>query len=287
MRSSFISSLLLYLILGACTRPTYEKLKEGIVVHLKGDQAKQVKLLVISDKIIHVMASPTDTFSTEESLVVLPSSKSIVESRTTEDKNKVTLSTKSLSASVSLTTGEVVFADSTGKQILAEKNGGGKYFEKTKVENNDFFNIQQVFESPDDEAFYGLGGHQNGQVNYKGQDVELAQHNIVDVIPFLYSSKNYGILWENYSISKFGDPRDYQSLASLKTFSADGKEGGLTATYYVEDKVVNKKLEKSIDMEYLETQAVDSFPKAVSWKGKDLWEGSVASEAEGDHKFLV
>jgi len=286
MQRHLLSSLILCLILGACTKPAYEKLKDGIVVHLKGDQAKHVKLLVVSDKIIHVMASPTDTFSTEVSLMVLPSSNA-VEWKTTVDKDKVTLSTKSLSATISLTTGEVAFADSTGNQILAEKNGGGKYFEKTKVENSDFFKVQQVFESPDDEAFYGLGGHQNGQVNYKGQDVEMAQHNIVDVIPFLYSSKNYGILWENYSISKFGDPRDYQSLASLKTFSADGKEGGLTTTYYIEDKIVNTKLEKSIDMEYLETQPVDSFPKQVSWRGKVVWEGSVASDVEGDHKFLI
>lgn len=286
MRFSVPLLLILFSIIISCSGPSYEKLDSGVLVHLKGDQAKQVKLEVISDKIIHVVASPTDTFSKEQSLVVLPRS-SKPEWKILEDKDKVILSTKSLQASVSLTTGEVNFADSTGKQILAERQGGGKYFEKTKVENYDFFKIRQVFESPDDEAFYGLGGHQNGQVNYKGEDVEMAQHNIVDVIPFLYSSKNYGILWDNYSISKFGDPRDYQPLTSLKTFSTNGKEGGLTASYYVGDKVVETKQETLIDREFLETPQVDNFLKEVSYKGKVIWEGSVASDLEGDHKFVV
>lgn len=270
----------------SCSKPRYEKLEDGILFHPAIGESKQVKLQVISDKIIRVVASPTDTFSKEQSLVVLPGS-SKPEWKISGDKDKVTLSTKSLQASVVLATGEVSFADSTGKQILNEKQGGGKYFESTKVEGYDFFKIRQVFESPDDEAFYGLGGHQNGQVNYKGEDVELAQHNIVDVIPFLYSSKKYGILWDNYSISKFGDPRDYQPLTSMKTFSVDGKEGGLTANYFVGDKIVETKQEASIDREFLETPQVDNFSKDVSYKGKVVWEGSLASDVEGDHKFVV
>jgi alpha-D-xyloside xylohydrolase len=278
--------LFLCLLVASCDNPPYEKLDDGVLLRIKGDQAKQVKLQVISDKIIRVVASPTDTFSKEKSLVVLPQAEK-AEWKISEGEDKVILSTKSLQASVSLSTGEVIFSDSTGRQILSEKQGGGKYFEQTKVENNDFFKIRQVFGSTHDEAFYGLGGHQNGQVNYKAQDVEMAQHNIVDVIPFLYSSKNYGILWDNYSISKFGDPRDYQQLTSLKTFSVDGKEGGLTANYYVGDKIIETKQESSIDREFLETPQVDNFSKDVSYKGKVVWEGSLASDIEGDHKFVV
>jgi alpha-D-xyloside xylohydrolase len=280
-------SLLFFAVLSvSCSQPPFEKSENGIIVYIKSAEAKQVKLEVVSDKIIHVVASPTDTFSKERSLMVLPSSTK-TEWKISEDKEKVTLMTKSLRVSVALATGEVSFADSTGKQILVEKQGGGKYFEATKVEDCDFFQIRQVFESPDDEAFYGLGGHQNGQVNYKGEDVEMAQHNIVDVIPFLYSSKNYGILWDNYSISKFGDPRDYQPLTSMKTFSADGKEGGLTASYYVGDKVVETKQETSLDREFLETPQVDNFPKDIQRKGKVIWEGAISSDVEGGHKFVM
>ncbi|WP_333821177.1 TIM-barrel domain-containing protein [Ohtaekwangia sp.] len=279
----------LALLLGACsTKKTFEKLEDGVVVHLNdGLGAKQVRLQVISDDIIHVTATPADTFSHAQSLVVLPEVKGTSSWKLEESADALTLLTKSVHARISLKTGEVSFTDSTGQVILQEKQGGGKSFTPVTVENLKSYAISQVFESPADEAFYGLGGHQNGQMNYKGQDVELVQQNIVDVIPFLYSSKNYGLLWDNYSISKFGDPREYQPLSSLKLFTKDGKEGGLTADYYVEDKIKESKVENKIDFQYLETPQVDSFPKDVSHKGKIVWEGSFTSDAAGLHKFLI
>jgi len=59
------------------------------------------------------------------------------------------------------------------------------------------YKIQQLFDSPEDEGFYGLGGHQNAMMNYKGHDVDLWQHNMVAVVPFLVSSRHYGLLWDN------------------------------------------------------------------------------------------
>jgi alpha-D-xyloside xylohydrolase len=147
--------------------------------------------------------------------------------------------------------------------------------------------VRQVFESSADEAFYGLGGHQNGQVNYKGEDVELVQQNIVDVVPFVYSSKNYGILWDNYAISKFGDPRNYGSINTLSLYNHQGHPGGLSAKYYVGDKIVRTAVEDKIEYEYLETPQVDGFPRDVAAGGKVVWEGSFTSAAAGTHKFLL
>jgi hypothetical protein len=70
-----------------------------------------------------------------------------------------------------------------------------------------------------------LGQHQNAQMNYKGDDVELWQYNTVAVVPFMYSNKNYGLLWDNYSRSRFGDMRDYEPLSTLKLYDAAGNEG--------------------------------------------------------------
>ncbi len=281
MRFSVLAKIILCLTLFSCAQPAYEKLADGVLVRLKGEGTRQVKLQVVADNIIHVVASPTDSFSRDKSLAVLPDLKMETKWKVEESENSVTLSTKSLRATISLLTGEVSFTDSTGKVLLSEKEGGGKYFEKTKVEEYSCNRIRQVFESTDDEAFYGLGGHQNGQMNYKGQDVELAQQNIVDVIPFLYSSKNYGILWDNYSISKFGDPRDYQPLNSLELFTKEGKAGGLTATYFVKEKIVKSAVEDKIDYEFLETPQVEDFPKDISRFGHVEWEGFVSSPKDG------
>lgn len=281
--------LFLFLLLACDQQRAIQKLDDGVIVrlHPQANGARQVRLQVMSNDVIHVTATAADTFSTAPSLVLTPGLKTDGSWQLIESDEAVTLITPSLKASVSLSTGEVTFADSTGAVILQEQKGGGKTFTATTVENQKAWQVRQVFESPADEAFYGLGGHQNGQMNYKGQDVELVQHNIVDVVPFLYSSKNYGILWDNYSISRFGDPRDYKPLNSLKLFTKDEKPGGLSADYYVGDKIVKSVIEDKIEFEYLETPQVDNFPKDVAQKGKVVWQGLFASDVEGPHKFLI
>ena len=68
--------------------------------------------------------------------------------------------------------------------------------------------VQAEFEPYPGEAFYGLGAHQNGLMNYAGRDVDMYQLNTVDVVPFLVSSRGYGLLWDNTSHTKFGDRRE-------------------------------------------------------------------------------
>lgn len=282
--------ILLFALFTSCGKQTpVQQLEDGIIVKLdeQTTQVKQIKLQVISDKIIRVTASPCDTFSRAKSLMILPELKNTAKWKSEASADKVSLITNSLRVNVSLSTGEIIFMDTSGMVILKELTGGGKTFERKMLDDENTYEIRQVFESVEDEAFYGLGGHQNGQMNYKGEDVDLVQHNIVDVVPFLYSTKNYGILWDNYSISKFGDPRDYQSLNSLQLFSKDGKPAGLSADYYVDNKIVKSAIEDKIEFEFLETPQVDNFPKEVAQNGKVVWQGSFSSDVEGEHKFLV
>ncbi len=284
---SWITIGALTLLVACQSKPHFQKLNDGAIVHTKTNGTDRVRLQVVDENIIRVVALPVganDSLATT-SLMVVPRSLN-TPFEVVETADGLSVNTSELNALVSYEDGHVTFTDKSGQVVLGE-TPHGRTVEPFTLEGSKAFHIRQVFDSPDDEAFYGLGGHQNGQVNYKGEDVEMAQHNIVDVVPFLYSSKNYGILWDNYSISKFGDPRDYQPLSSLKLFSRDGKEGGLTADYYVEDKVVVSKLQDDIGIEFLETPAYDTFPQDVSRKGKVIWEGSFASEKKGLHKFLV
>jgi alpha-D-xyloside xylohydrolase len=113
------------------------------------------------------------------------------------------VSTADLKAVVSLKTGEVQFFDASGKILLRENEGGGKRFDPVTVEGTDGYALKQSFESPDDEAFYGLGQHQADEFNYKGKNESLFQYNTKVSVPFVLSNKNYGILWDNYSLSRF------------------------------------------------------------------------------------
>ncbi|HZY81572.1 MAG TPA: TIM-barrel domain-containing protein [Cyclobacteriaceae bacterium] len=273
------SLILAAIIVVSCQqKPTWKKTDDGVVVG-------NLRLNVIDDHIIQVIAAP-DSARVPESMMVVPQEKSTAAWDVKETTDGLQLKTDELIAEISFKDLHVVFKDTTGSVILSE-TANGRTLEPYQLEGTTSYHIRQVFESPADEAFYGLGGHQNGQMNYKNDDVELAQHNIVDVVPFVYSSKNYGLLWDNYSLSKFGDPRDYQPLSSLQLFTRDGQAGGLSADYYVEDKVVKSIVQNDIAIEYLEMPAYDTFPQDVSRKGKVIWEGSFSSDAEGDHKFLV
>src|SRR6476661_6722077 len=56
-----------------------------------------------------------------------------------------------------------------------------------------------------DEALYGLGSHDEGMLNLRGQHQYLYQQNMKVVIPLLVSTRGYGILWDSYSLMEFHD----------------------------------------------------------------------------------
>jgi alpha-D-xyloside xylohydrolase len=266
-----------------------EKTGNGVILTVEniGQPTKRVRLEVVAANIIRVTATATDSFSTEKSLMVLPDIKKETNWKVSENDSAAIISTPSIRALVSRKTGEVIFTDTVGHLLLQEQKGGGKSFASSNIEGKPYFSIQQKFLSPPDEAFYGLGGHQNGQMNYKNDDVDLVQANIADVIPFVYSSRNYGILWDNYSISKFGDERAYGPLNTISLYDKNGNPGGLSASYYAQGKLVKEAKEDDIKYEFLETPQVDNFPKDIARNGKITWEGYFSSDKAGAHKFLV
>ncbi|MCB6468003.1 hypothetical protein LI223_15210, partial [Dorea formicigenerans] len=85
-------------------------------------------------------------------------------------------------AIVSKATGEVRFTDASGNLILAEDEKG-RSFKPIEVQGTKAYTVRQVFQSPDDEAFYGLGQHQADEFNYKGKNEELFQYNTKVSVP--------------------------------------------------------------------------------------------------------
>ena len=54
-----------------------------------------------------------------------------------------------------------------------------------------------------DEALYGLGQHQEGFFNVRDIPIRLLQANTNISIPFLISTKGYGLLWNNAALTDF------------------------------------------------------------------------------------
>jgi alpha-D-xyloside xylohydrolase len=55
------------------------------------------------------------------------------------------------------------------------------------------------------EGLYGLGQHQAGVWNYRGETVDLSQENTNIAIPLLVSTNGYGIFWNNSSRSRMNN----------------------------------------------------------------------------------
>ena len=270
----------------------FVKNSNGVTVTLSGtgeNGAKLVRVDAVKDNIIRVRAVNADSFPDVKSLMVVNTNSGGVKFDVDQNKDTLFLRTKSLLIKISLSNGGIVFCDASGKTILSEIKNGGKTIEPVTLENKHLFRIRQQFKSPAGEAFYGLGQQQEGLYNYKGHDVDLYQYNTKISIPFVISNKNYGILWDNYSRTKFGDPREYGSLSAFKLYDASGKEGGLTADYYnsvKEGKLFLSRRESQINYEFI--PLLKNFPRGFSLaKGKAVWSGTIGPDSSGLYKFRL
>jgi len=187
------------LIFTTCqTDGTYEKSENGIRIDFPD---ASLKLEVFTEKIVRVMYSQNGEFSDRKSLSVIKDPGSIdwdVESNNTE----VILSTKAIAIHVNKENGNCFLKDSDGNIRLIEN---GRYLEADTVMGENTFHVSQKFVLSEDEGIYGLGQHQDGIMNWRGHEVTLVQTNVHAVNPFLVSTKNYGILWDNASKTIFND----------------------------------------------------------------------------------
>ncbi len=270
----------------------YKKQPDGIMIKLKTEKATDANLMkieVCTENIIHVTATADKSFSKRPSLMVNKTDWESVPWSLEEEDSEIVLSTSKVIMKVHKEKGTIAFYNSNGQLILEEKLENSKTITPAEVMGEKTYHIQQIFSSSVGEAFYGLGQHQNNIMNYKGHDVDLWQYNIVIAVPFLVSSKNYGILWDNNSRTKFGDIRDYQSLSTLKLYDKEGNEGGLTSEYFAKadfDSLFTSRRESKIEYEFIDVH--DTFPEGFNTNtGSIRWSGEIECKESGIHKFRL
>jgi alpha-D-xyloside xylohydrolase len=271
---------------------SFEKQPDGVLLEIKKEKESDpawIKIQLCTDDIVRIIASPEKTFSKRPSLMAITTAWTPVQWTAKEDENKIEIATARTVIRVLKKTGAISFYDVQGRLLLAERPEGGKTIAPAEVLGEQTFHIRQIFESPRDEAFYGLGQHQNAVMNYKGHDVDLWQYNIVDVNPFLVSSKGYGILWDNTSRTKFGDTREYQSISELQLFDKNGAGGGLTAEYFKDEdfrSLFTSRTEKKIEHEFSDVN--DAYPDGFAENVAAVrWSGEIGCRTPGVHKFRL
>ena len=277
-----------------------------------GKQApRQVRLQVVADKIIRVEATPDAQFPKKQSLIIVPQTQK-PKYTVAEDANYVVVKTAAVQARVSKQTGRVEFLDANGKALLSEIQQAGKTFKPFLVPERELgtkaanvamdtrrgWTWHTQFDSPQDEAFYGLGQHQAEELNMKGLNEELFQYNTKVSVPMVVSNRGYGILWDSYSFCRFGNPDDYQQLNHAFTlYDKQGRRGALTGTYRdaqgktitrQEDSIYFEHQVPAVNPEHARDLGIDALPQGFKLEGAHVvYEGFIEAPQSANYHFLL
>ena len=278
----------------------FERTTGGVKVTPAGGSAASVEVSVHGDGIIHVVTTPKGAGTAPRApslMVAQPPAVGTFE--VAKSAGQVRITTRKATAEVALATGQVRFLDPSGKPLLAE--AGPVRFAPATADGKPYVSVSQQFNRGTDEALYGLGQHQNTQMDYNGEDVELAQHNMDIGVPFVVSTRGYGLLWDNNSITRVGNPKPYAFVGEGIKVTSGGKPGW-RAEYFLDGKSAVTRQEPTIDYQFIEDQK--KWPEAAKartvaatggqntagnavQKQTVVWSGDVMPTATGTHKFKL
>ena len=306
------------LILGTMGVQAADFVQNGnyLTVQLKQHQnygPSQIRLQVVGDRIIRVQATAEQSFRSKQSLIIVPQN-SKAQYKVEEQGDDLIITTAAMRAVLNEATGQITFYDLKDQVLLKEVAQGGKTFKPFTVPDREIgvdiakvpeaqkhgWSWRALFDSPDNEAFYGLGQHQSEELNMKGKNEDLFQYNTKVSVPFVISNKNYGILWDSYSYCRWGNPDDYLQLnRAFKLYDKDGKEGQLTGTYVAKNGQKIVRGEDSIYFEYAMPEAseicnqtdkggIQNLPKGFALNGsKVVYEGYVEAPTNSFYQFIL
>ena len=140
-----------------------------------------------------------------------------------DSPSKLEIKAKNIIVSLDKQTGKLSFADNAGKVFLSEKAGARK-LAPDSIQGEPCFFVEQSFESPADESIFGLGQFQDGQYNLKSVARRLTQVNTQIAIPFIYSSKGYGLLWHQYGLTDFNPADNFIALEKQEQSNAGNNQ---------------------------------------------------------------
>ena len=162
-----------------------------------------LKVQVCSDSVIHVIYSPTASFAKPTDLVVIKEHWPAAQWTMQSTNDAVTLTTSLLKVSVTRKDGAVAYAEVSGDALLEEAS---RRLTPEKVNGEDTYRAESAISVyGSHEGLYGLGQHQAGVWNYRGESVDISQENSNISVPLMLSSKGYGIFWNNTSRSRFNN----------------------------------------------------------------------------------
>jgi alpha-D-xyloside xylohydrolase len=162
-----------------------------------------LRLRVCADSIVQVTYSPSTSIPDVPSYILTKSTWPATRWTLDQTDNDLTLTTLKMKVTISRANSKILFSDPTGKKLFQEDERTMTPVEVNGEKTYHSELLSSLWDST--EAFYGLGQHQSGVMNYHGEAVDLSQDNTNISVPFFLSSNGYGILWNNSSRSRFNN----------------------------------------------------------------------------------
>lgn len=162
-----------------------------------------LKIQVCSDSVIRVLYSPTATFPQRTDYVVIKQKWPAAKWSMQSTDEAVILSTSLLKLTVTRKDGAIAYAEAGGTPLVQEAS---RHLTPEKVNGEDAYRAESFLSIyGSHEGLYGLGQHQAGVWNYRGESVDISQDNTNISVPLMLSSKGYGIFWNSMARSRFNN----------------------------------------------------------------------------------
>ena len=206
------------------------KQKEKVVFELNQGV---LSLIPLNQNAVRVQFSQPGSVPMEE--LIYTEKLPVPEYEVTEDKQSLVLSLDEISVEFDKGTEVLTFKDANKRIILQEKVDG-RFMKASSVQNEPTYQVEQHFVSPKDEYIYGTGQFQDGYLNIRGLTRRLTQVNTQISIPFILSSKGYGLLWNNYGLTDFNPADQFVELTPANasgeavTVNTTGTSGNVRET---------------------------------------------------------
>jgi len=202
-------ALLFFILAGGSYAQSYQKTDQGVKATVN---AIDIEIRFYTPSMVRIVKSPQGKpFNSKSLSVIMEPGKTAFTVR--QDGSIIQLRSEKLTVGLNLRSGEVIYLAKAGNTILKEKAGGVK-FTPFNDAGDSTYTVYQSFALDKEEAIYGLGQHQRGNLSQRNQRYRLIQDNTDDVVPFFQSIKGYGIFWDNYSPTTFTDTTDETSFSS-------------------------------------------------------------------------
>ncbi|MBN1926280.1 MAG: DUF5110 domain-containing protein [Prolixibacteraceae bacterium] len=212
----FIISIL-FIVLISCQNKSVKNYiieKEGVVVNTT---TGRLGIYPVAENAVRIKCFDETTQPLPE--LIFPDEISAPEFNVAESSASIVIGTNKIKVIVEKKTGKLSYTDMSGNTFLSETKGSRKFIADT-ILGEPCYISEQSFESPEDEYIFGLGQFQDGNYNLKGISRRLTQVNSQIALPFVYSSKGYGLLWHQYGLT------DFNPTSNLITLSKQEKAEG-------------------------------------------------------------